>query len=68
MKKMKKIIGKRLTRGANHVLGIILSAFWVLTHLIIKQHYEAATIIILMVGKEMEAERGQIACLRSQSL
>lgn len=68
MKKMKKIGGKQLTWSANHVLGIILSAFWISTHLIIEQHYEAAIIIILMIDKEIEAERGQIACLRSQSL
>lgn len=46
------------------MLGINLGAFWV----IIKQPYEAETIIILMIDKETKAEKGQVACPRSQSL
>lgn len=33
---MRKIRGKELTWNANCVLGIILSTFWVLAHLISK--------------------------------
>lgn len=50
------------------MLGVTLSAFQVLTHLIIQQPYEESTIIIPMIHEETKAERGQIASPRSQSL